>query len=299
MENNTVISVEGLVKIYSGHTALDGVDFQVGEGEVFGIIGPNGAGKTTTLKTISGLITPTGGAVFINGDHVAIDNIRIKKIIGYLPEESPLYENMKTRDYLRYFAAIHGINRQEADRRIDVLLGQLNLVENNKRLGTFSKGMKRKVAIARSLINDPQILIYDEPSSGLDPQTAHYIINFIRTMKEKGKTIIFSAHNLTQVESICDRVLILNRGTAAAYGTIAQLKQKYGRTSYTITYQADGSIRSLRITDMEEMNRAVKEVVEAGGTISDVSVDESDLEEIFLGLVGENNCSSDKSTAAI
>ncbi|MCL7474755.1 MAG: ABC transporter ATP-binding protein [Methanosarcinales archaeon] len=286
MEDRIVITAKRLIKTYNGQRAVDGIDFQVGKGEVFGIIGPNGAGKTTTLKMISGLIPPTQGQTLMNGQVVSIDNIAIKKIIGYLPEDSPLYENMKTRDYLRFFAAIHDIGKEEADRRIDKLLQQLNLKEGNKRLGTFSKGMKRKVAIARSLINDPQILIYDEPASGLDPQTAHYIIGFIRTMKDRGKTIIFSGHNLAQVENICDRVLIMKGGIVAAYGTIAELKEQYGTTTYSITYESGGSTQIQTIRDMDEMNRAVRDIVNDGGSITDVSVEESDLEEIFLGLVG-------------
>ncbi|MDF1556827.1 MAG: ABC transporter ATP-binding protein [ANME-2 cluster archaeon] len=286
MEEPTVITAKRLIKTYNGQNAVNDIDFQVGKGEVFGIIGPNGAGKTTTLKMISGLIPPTRGQTLINGQAVSIDNIAIKKFIGYLPEDSPLYENMKTRDYLRFFAFIHDIRRDEADRRIDTLLKQLNLEESNKRLGTFSKGMKRKVAIARSLINDPQILIYDEPASGLDPQTAHYIIGFIRTMKDRGKTIIFSGHNLAQVEDICDRVLIMKGGNVAAYGTIAELKEQYGTTAYSITYESGGSTQILTIRDMDEMNRAVREIVNDGGSITDVSVEESNLEEIFLELVG-------------
>ncbi len=285
MENNVVIAAQGLVKTYNDQNAVDGIEFHVCRGEVLGIIGPNGAGKTTTLKMISGLIPPTRGKTLINGQAVSIDNTSIKKVIGYLPEDSPLYENMKTRDYLRFFADIHDIKRDEADRRIDTLLKQLNLEESNKRLGTFSKGMKRKVAIARSLVNDPQILIYDEPASGLDPQTAHYIIGFIRTMKDRGKTIIFSGHNLAQVENICDRVLIMKGGNVAAYGTIPELKEQYGTITYSITYESGGATQILNIMDMDEMNRAVREIVDDGGSITDVSVEESDLEEIFLRLV--------------
>ena len=286
MEEKVVVAVQGLVKAYNGQRAVDSIEFQVEKGEVLGIIGPNGAGKTTTLKMVTGLIPPTKGQILINGQIVSIDNIAIKKLIGYLPEDSPLYENMKTRDYLRFFADIHDIKREEADRRIDTLLKQLNLEESNKRLGTFSKGMKRKVAIARSLVNDPQILIYDEPASGLDPQTAHYIIGFIRTMKDRGKTIIFSGHNLAQVENICDRVLIMKSGIVAAYGTIAELKEQYGTITYSITYESGGTTQIQTIRDMDEMNLAVREIVNDGGSITDVSVEESDLEEIFLELVG-------------
>lgn len=283
-----MILARKLVKIYNGRKAVSGIDFQVNRGEVFGIIGPNGAGKTTTLKMISGLIPPSHGQVLINGQVVTVDNILIKKVIGYLPEESPLYENMKTRDYLRFFAAVHTLGKGEADKRIDSLLKQLNLEDNNQKLGTFSKGMKRKVAIARSLINDPLILIYDEPASGLDPQTARYIIGFIQTMKERGKTVIFSAHNLAQVESICDRVLIMKHGASAAYGTIDELKKQYGTTTYSIMYQSEGLTQILSIGDMDEMNHAVREIVNRGGVITDVSVKQSNLEEIFLKLVGEN-----------
>ena len=286
MEEKVVVAAKGLVKTYNGQRAVDSIEFQVEKGEVLGIIGPNGAGKTTTLKMVTGLIPPSKGQILINGQVVSIDNITVKKLIGYLPEDSPLYENMKTRDYLRFFADIHDIKREEADHRIDTLLKQLNLEESNTRLGTFSKGMKRKVAIARSLVNDPQILIYDEPASGLDPQTAHYIIGFIRTMKDRGKTIIFSGHNLAQVENICDRVLIMKGGIVAAYGTIAELKEQYGTTTYSITYESGGSIQIQTIRDMDEMNRAVRDIVNDGGSITDVSVEESDLEEIFLGLVG-------------
>lgn len=286
MQDQVVVEAVGLVKAYNGERAVDGIDFSVGRGEVLGIIGPNGAGKTTTLKMICGLIPPTDGRAVITGQEVSVDNINIKKIIGYLPEESPLYENMKTRDYLMFFAAIHDIDKKEADRRIDELLEKLNLEENSKRLGTFSKGMKRKVAIARSLVNDPRILIYDEPASGLDPQTAYYILGFIQTMKKRGKTIIFSAHNLAQVESICDRVIVMKNGRTAAHGTIEELKKQYGTTAYSITYQAGGTTQILTIKDMDEMNRAVREIVDGGGIITDVSVEESDLEEIFLRLVG-------------
>jgi ABC-2 type transport system ATP-binding protein len=286
MEEKVVVAAKGLVKTYNGQRVVDSIEFLVEKGEVLGIIGPNGAGKTTTLKMVTGLIPPTKGQILINGQVVSIDNIAIKKLIGYLPEDSPLYENMKTRDYLRFFAEIHDINREEADHRIDTLLKRLNLEESNKRLGTFSKGMKRKVAIARSLVNDPQILIYDEPASGLDPQTAHYIIGFIRTMKDRGKTIIFSGHNLAQVENICDRVLIMKSGIIAAYGTIAELQEQYGTITYSITYESGGSIQIQTIRDMDEMNRAVRDIVNDGGSITDVSVEESDLEEIFLELVG-------------
>jgi len=280
-----MITARGLVKTYNGQSAVGGIDFHVKKGDVFGIIGPNGAGKTTTLKMISGLIPPTSGQVLINDQLVTVDNIQIKKIIGYLPEESPLYENMKTRDYLRFFASVHDVGKKEADIRINTLLNHLNLEENNKRLGTFSKGMKRKVAIARSLINDPQLLIYDEPTSGLDPQTAHYILGFIKTMKERGKTVIFSAHNLAQVESICDRVLIMKLGGSVANGSINELKEQYGTTIHSITYQSEGLSQILTISNMDEINRAVKDIMDGGGVITDISVTESDLEEIFLKLI--------------
>ena len=220
-----MIRVNSLRKCYQNYVSIDNLSFEVKEGEIFGIVGPNGAGKTTTLKILAGLIEPTSGEVEIAG--LPISNPEIKKLIGFVPEESPIYEDMGIKEYLTFFAEIYGIKKEEAGKRIRKLLNSLTLSPNGKKLGELSKGNKRKVIIARSLINDPPVLIYDEPASGLDPMTSHYIMNLIGSMQGK-KTILLSTHNLYQAEAICNRVLILKDGKKIICGRVEEIKDRFG-----------------------------------------------------------------------
>lgn len=193
-----MIEVETLRKEYGSFTAVEGSSFSVSEGEVFGIIGPNGAGKTTTLKMLSGLIEPTAGSARVAGYDAEDPEMRTR--LGFLPEESPLYEDMTPLSYLSFFADLYDVPTDTATERIHRTLDRLELDHRERRLGDMSKGMRRKVAIARSLVNDPDVLIYDEPASGLDPLTTNYIIEFTRELSDSGKTVVFSAHNLFHVE---------------------------------------------------------------------------------------------------
>ncbi|MFQ6063070.1 MAG: ATP-binding cassette domain-containing protein, partial [Methanosarcinales archaeon] len=196
---------------------------------------------------------------------------------------------------LRFFAEIFGVNKNLAEERIKNLLTALNL--NPKKIGDLSKGMKRKVAIARSLINDPQILIYDEPTSGLDPMTSKYITDFIHSLK-KNKTIVFSAHNLHQVESISDRVLILKEGSIIAEGTMDEIRKKYGSTEYQVEFQADGvsvpwaepynGHYLVKTRDIDKVNYITKLISKNKGNIIGVRTKESSLEDIFLKLIIQN-----------
>ncbi len=222
------IEVKRLHKEYDGFTAVESLDFEIKKGEIFGIVGPNGAGKTTTLKMLSGLVTPTGGSIMIRGMDIKKDAQKIKQKLGFLPEESPLYEGMTADDYLLFFAEIYGVERNTASRRIEEIFKNLRLEGAHKKIGEMSKGMQRKVAIARALINDPEYLVLDEMTSGLDPITSKYLTDFVAGLKKVGKTIVFSAHNLYQVESLCDRVLIMNRGEEIACGTMPEIKKMCG-----------------------------------------------------------------------
>lgn len=198
-----MITVENLRKTYGDFPAVVGSDFSVESGEVFGIVGPNGAGKTTTLKMLAGLVEPTSGTASVLGFDPEDPEMRRK--LGFLPEESPLYEDMTPRSYLRFFADLYDVPRGVADDRTGAVLDRLDLEYRDRRLGDMSKGMKRKVAIARSLVNDPDLLIYDEPASGLDPLTTNVVLDFVQELRDEDKTVVFSAHNLFHVESICDR----------------------------------------------------------------------------------------------
>ncbi|QPV62742.1 ABC transporter ATP-binding protein [Halosimplex litoreum] len=284
-----MITARDLRKEYGGFVAVEGSTFTVEEGEVFGIIGPNGAGKTTTLKMLAGLVEPTDGEVSVAGYDAGETEMR--KRLGFLPEESPLYEEMTPVSYLHFFADLYDVPEGVADRRIHDTLERLELDHRDRPLGDMSKGMKRKVAIARSLINDPDVLIYDEPGSGLDPLTTNYIIDFTRELGEQGKTIVFSAHNLYHVESICDRVAIMNEGRVVAKGDLDELQAEYGRTEYHVyaTVEVPESAREngyhKRVVEsMDAVDDTRADARAAGGEVVDIRTEESSLEEVFLDV---------------
>ncbi|MFB6165972.1 MAG: ABC transporter ATP-binding protein [Haloarculaceae archaeon] len=284
-----MIEVRDLRKEYGGFTAVEGSTFSVDSGEVFGIIGPNGAGKTTTLKMLAGLLEPTGGDVSVAG--LAADDTEMRRRLGFLPEESPLYEEMTPLSYLSFFADLYDVPADVADERMHDTLDRLDLDHRERRLGDMSKGMKRKVAIARSLINDPDVLVYDEPASGLDPLTTNYVIDFTSDLGEQGKTIVFSAHNLYHVESICDRVAIMNEGRIVAQGDLDALREEYGEREYHVytsvpvpqSVREDG--RHHRVVEsMEKVEATRTAAEEAGGRLLDIRTEESSLEAVFLDI---------------
>ncbi|MWV64940.1 ATP-binding cassette domain-containing protein [Halorubrum sp. JWXQ-INN 858] len=227
-----MIEARGLAKTYGDFAAVVDSSFSVDDGEVFGIVGPNGAGKTTTLKTLAGLIEPTAGEARVAGFDCGDPEMRRR--LGFLPEESPLYEGMTPLSYLRFFADLYDVPGEVADERITAALDRLALDHRERRLGDLSKGMKRKVAIARSLVNDPDVLIYDEPASGLDPLTTNVVLEFTRELSAEGKTVVFSAHNLYHVESVCDRVIIMNEGRIVARGSVDAIRERHGETTYHV-----------------------------------------------------------------
>ncbi|UPV73673.1 ABC transporter ATP-binding protein [Halorussus limi] len=288
-----MIEVENLRKEYGGFTAVEGSTFSVPEGEVYGVIGPNGAGKTTTLKMLSGLVEPTAGSARVAGYDAQDPEMR--EHLGFLPEESPLYEDMTAVSYLRFFADLYDVPDSAAESRIHDTLDRLELDHRDRKIGDMSKGMTRKVAIARSLVNDPDVLIYDEPASGLDPLTTNYIIEFTRELAESGKTVVFSAHNLFHVESICDRVAVMNDGRIVARGSVENIREEHGRTEYrvyTTVEVADAVKENGRFCRTVESMDAVEETRElaesAGGEVDDIQTHTPSLEDIFLDLADES-----------
>ena len=294
-----MITATGLVKKFDGFTALDGVSFEFHDGEIFGIIGHNGAGKTTLLKIMSGLIAPTSGSLSINGIDVVKDPVALKRMLGYLPEESRLYETMTVENYLSFFGEIYGLSPQVIRERCRQLLAVLSLEPNGKKIGEFSKGMKRKAAIARSLIHDPKLLIYDEATSGLDPMTSRFITDYLRTLRREKKTVIISAHNLYQIEAICDKVMILRRGQMVAFGSMNQLREQFGSLTYTIffsikdpgklighskTYAQEGGCWVCTAEDMKELNECTAQITEAGGTVEKIESRYPSLEEMLVKI---------------
>jgi len=293
-----MITARDLSKAYGKATVLSGISFDLGEGRILGVIGHNGAGKTTLLKILAGLIEPSGGHLTIDGKDVLHDPDGVRQKIGYLPEESRLYETMKVNDYLSFFGEIYGMDRSTIRARSRELLDWLALEDNGKKIGEFSKGMKRKAAIARSLIHDPSVLVYDEATSGLDPMTSRHIIDLMRDLRSRGKTIVLSAHNLYQVEAICDQILILRRGERVALGTIAELREMFGSVYYTVyftisdpgrlggigDFSREGGYMRVCAPSVGEMNRITQEIVAAGGTVERVESHYPSLEEMLVKI---------------
>jgi ABC-2 type transport system ATP-binding protein len=287
-----MIEVEGLRKTYRDFPAVVGSTFDVDRGEIFGIVGPNGAGKTTTLKMIAGLVEPSTGSATVAGFDAG--NPEMRRSLGFLPEESPLYEDMTARSYLDFFADLYDVPDDAATERIEGTLDRLELDHRDRRLGDVSKGMKRKVAIARSLVNDPDVLIYDEPASGLDPLTTNYVLEFVRELRDAGKTVLFSAHNLYHVESVCDRVAIMNRGDIVARGTVPEIRDEYGTTEYRVftSVAVDGAAQEgdrhvVTVDDMAAVEGVRERAAAAGGEVVDIRTREPSLEDIFLDLAAD------------
>ena len=300
-----MIEVEGLRKTYGEFAAVVDSTFSVEAGEVFGIVGPNGAGKTTTLKVLAGLVDPSDGEVEVAG--FASDDPEMRRQLGFLPEESPLYEEMTPLSYLRFFADLYDVPRKAANERIEAALDRLELDHRERRLGDMSKGMKRKVAIARSLVNDPDVLVYDEPASGLDPVTTNSVLEFTRELRSTGKTVVFSAHNLYHVESVCDRVAVMDEGRIVARGSVDGIRERHGETTYRVFTDVSPARTDALADIFDDIDAAIEEVGDrfrttvptmdavaavreaaaaAGGEVVDIRTREPSLEDVFLDIVG-------------
>jgi ABC-2 type transport system ATP-binding protein len=217
------VIVEDITKIYGKQLALDNISFSVDSGTVLGILGPNGAGKSTLLKIITGYLRPTSGQVKINGLEVDPDKLEIKRMIGYLPENNPLYTDLYVKEYLGLVAGLYAIPNR--NKRIDEMIELTALgSEMHKKIGALSKGYRQRVGLAQALLHDPALLILDEPTSGLDPAQLVEIRQLIRNISSN-KTVLLSTHIMQEVEAICDRVLILNQGKVVALETPGKIKK--------------------------------------------------------------------------
>ena len=220
------IDVENLTKQYGPQKAVDDISFQVNTGEILGFLGPNGAGKTTTMKILTCFMAPTEGDVKVNQLSIQHDQEAIKKKIGYLPENNPLYLDMPVLEYLRFVADLQGVSKNLINDRIVEMVRLCGLdVEKHKKIGELSKGYRQRVGLAQAMIHDPEILILDEPTTGLDPNQIIEIRKLIRELG-KAKTVILSTHILPEVEATCDRILIINGGKIVADGTPETLRKQ-------------------------------------------------------------------------
>ncbi|NMA95811.1 MAG: ATP-binding cassette domain-containing protein [Clostridiales bacterium] len=224
-----MIKVEDMSKSFKDVKAVKDISFNVTKGEVIGLLGENGAGKTTTLRMLATMLKPTSGTAYVNGYNIVENAQDVRREIGILfGGESGLYDRLTGRENIEYFARLNGMDSISMDKSIDNLVEQFKMGEYiDKRAGKFSTGMKQRVAIARSIVHEPSVMLFDEPTAGLDVSAAKIIHNFILQCREDGKAIIFSSHSMQEVERISDRIIIIHKGSIVDHGTIKYFKGKY------------------------------------------------------------------------
>ena len=253
-----MIEVQNLTKYFKDFCAVDNISMTIRKGEILGLLGPNGAGKTTTLRMLTGYFKPDSGTIKIEDFQMPQDNIKIKSLIGYLPESAPLYHNMLVYDYLEYIAKIKGLHDKEArhDRFLQLsdLCGLASIMAQP--IADLSKGLKQRVGLAHAMMTDPEILILDEPTSGLDPNQIAEIRDIIKTIG-KEKTIIFSTHILSEAEATCDRIAIINKGRVVADDTTASLKLS-AKQSSVIKLSLQGVLQDDAKALLESIDPAIK-----------------------------------------
>jgi ABC-2 type transport system ATP-binding protein len=232
------IRIEGLTKRFKDVTAVDRVTFSVGKGEIFGFMGHNGAGKTTTIKMLLGLIKPSFGSAFVLGHDIGSESIEVRRLSGYLPGSYALPKEMTAAAFLAYIASMFGIPRKAAKVRINELLDLFDLsAVAHKKLGGYSSGMTQKIGLAQALINEPKVLFLDEPTAGLDPLGRYEFLQHIKHLaRDKGVTVMFSTHILSDIEAVCESVAILHRGRLVAEGQLVDLKRAHGETNMDELY---------------------------------------------------------------
>lgn len=303
--NEVMIKIDSLTKSFGRINALDNLNLDIKRGELLGIIGPNGAGKTTAIRMVCCILKPDKGEIMINGYSIHKDPLKIKSMIGYLPEEPNLYERFKAKDLLKYFAELYGVSKEDIDGRIDELLELVGMTDRrDDRINTFSKGLRQRISVARALIHNPDIIILDEPTMGLDPATANSIRNFISDLKGQ-KTMILCTHYMQEADALCDRVAILNKGKVIDVGTPEYLKSRiHGDLilKVKITKTEDVEIfknqimqfQSVRAVDFiaEEFlislkyRKDISDIIDIfGNKVLSVNTKEPTLEDVFINTV--------------
>jgi len=305
-----MIEAIGLGKRFRTLTAVHDLGFTVGDGEIFGLLGPNGAGKTTSVRMLAGLIAPSTGTARINGLELGTDSQRIRAGTGILTESPGLHDRLTARENLGYYGRLYGLRGAGLRRAVDRYLGVVGLPDvGDRRVGGFSKGMRQKVAIARALLHEPEVLYLDEPTSALDPSAAKTIRDFVATLRDAGRSIVVCTHNLDEAERLCDRIGIM-RGTLLRVDTPARLRRRNGSASvrvdlvgarraesfldllaglpFVVGARANGGALFVEVGDPRGDNpELVRTLVGAGARIVGLGEEAATLEQVYLDLVGE------------
>lgn len=296
----TAVKINQLYKSYNGKPAVEDLTFAVNPGELLGLIGPNGAGKSTTIKILLDFLKPDSGEVNIFGKAM---NESLKNQIGYLPEERGLYKRLRAIDQIMYFSSLKGLDPSRAAEKADQLLRQTGMLESKqKKIKDMSKGMGQIIQFIVTVIHDPQLIILDEPFSGLDPVNTEMMKNFISQLRDEGKAVILSTHQMNQVEELCDRVLMINHGREVLYGELQEIKDNY--KEHSVRIDVDGEIGKLEGVIHQKFNKGFIEMglspettpqsilyqlQEKGRTINHFEIKKPSLNDIFLHLAGSNH----------
>ena len=297
-----VIAARDLTKRYGAASAVDHIGFVINKGEVFGLLGPNGAGKTTTILMMLGLTDITSGTVSVLGYDPAREPLQVKRRVGYLPDSVGFYDHMTAAENLAYTAKLMGLDRRERARRIAAALARVRLLDvANKRVATFSRGMRQRLGLAEILVKQAEIAILDEPTSGLDPQSTAEFLTMIGELKAEGVTVLLSSHLLDQVQRVCSRVALFQAGRIVLMGAVADLARQVLGAGFLVEVEADGAgldrrlaaipgvskveaiaVDRFRLTaDRDVRPDAARAVVAANGALRRLSVDEPSLDAIY------------------
>jgi len=240
------LRVENLSKVYGQQKAVNSISFEVKTGEIVGFLGPNGAGKSTTMKIIAGYLPPTEGNVWVDDLNVMENALEVKRRIGYLPEHNPLYLDLYVHEYLQFIGKLYGLHGSKLRNRVEEMVELCGLtVEQNKRIEMLSKGYRQRVGLAQALLHDPKVLILDEPTSGLDPNQLVEIRKLIKDVSRK-KTVLFSTHIMQEVQALCDKVVVINKGTIVANDALSNLVAQSPSNSVIVEFAGDVSVEQLR-----------------------------------------------------
>lgn len=298
------IQVNNLTKIYGSQHALDNISFEAKQGEILGFLGPNGAGKSTTMKILTGYIPQTSGEARVCGFDVTTQTMEVKKNIGYLPELNPLYTDMYVKEYLLFSADAQGLFKQK-NQLVDEMIERVGLtIERKKRIGQLSKGYKQRVGLAQAMLHNPKVLILDEPTSGLDPNQVVEIRNLIKEIG-KDKTVLLSTHIMQEVESMCNRVIIINKGKIVADDNINALQQQNGKDfTIVVEFKTEVNIDVIKnITGVKQIKHSGNKYIlkaatdvreqlsilaaQKGWILLSMSIEEDSLETVFQKLTGK------------
>jgi ABC-2 type transport system ATP-binding protein len=306
-----ILEVKNLVKKYGDFTAVKGISFDIQEGEIFSLLGPNGAGKTTTISMLSTLFAPTSGDASIAGHSVTQESMAVRQVIGVVPQEIALYDDLSARENLSFWGQMYGLAGNALKTRLDEVLEQIGLADKaNQRVKTYSGGMKRRVNIGVGLLHKPRLLFMDEPTVGIDPQSRRAILDTVKELNRLGMTVLYTTHYMEEAQELSDRVGIIDHGELIALGTQAELTRQVGQTDTLILHVNEGedpealaqalrdlpNVRHVDAGDQhvsiitpsaeEVLAEVVMRANERGVKIRSLDIQEPNLEAVFLHLTG-------------